>query len=217
MAAEKNSAVQAAADVIRERIRTGAWSPGHRLVEGELTEEFGVSRGPLREAFGRLSAEGLVTIEPHRGAMVRKMTRADLASVYEVREVLEGLCARLTAELVLTDDAARRRIEGERAALAKLGTAPDPRAFMDRNQSFHAAIVELSANALAQEILGRLSTQIYRYSMRNLFDGKSMEQSHRQHLAVADAMLAGDGAKAERLMRQHVRASGVEALKVAEG
>src|ERR1700750_1796687 len=82
---------------IREGIRQGHYSPGHRLIESDLTREFGVSRGPVREALGRLQVEGLVEIAPHRGASVRRMTRHDVDELVVVRQMLQGGAARLAA------------------------------------------------------------------------------------------------------------------------
>lgn len=214
---ERNgSAVQQAVDLVRDRIRQGEWGPGHRLVESELTTQLGVSRGPLREALGRLEAEGLVTIEPFRGAMVRRMSREDVESLYQVRELLEGLSARLAADRVASDASARRRLVSEIKALERVGERGERREIMDENSRFHQLLIELGANPVAAETLARLNNQIYRYTMRNMFDQKSVARSCRQHLAVAKAVLDGDGTKAERLMRNHVRVSGQEVIKLIE-
>ena len=83
---------------IRKSIREGRFAPGQRLIESELQLALGVSRGPIREAIRRLSADNILQIELHKGARVRRLTAAEIKSSYEVREALEGLACRLAAE-----------------------------------------------------------------------------------------------------------------------
>ena len=85
-------------DKLRERILSGEFTPGDRLVEGRLSEEMGVSRIPVREALRALAAEGLVTIEPRRGASVSVLSDAVAYDMVEVRATLEGLNAKLAAQ-----------------------------------------------------------------------------------------------------------------------
>jgi DNA-binding GntR family transcriptional regulator len=212
---QNGTAVQQVVDLIRDRIKQGVLTPGHRLVESELTAELGVSRGPLREALGRLSAEGLVSIEPYRGAMVRKMTRQDLQHLYQVREVLEGLAARLAAGR-MDDPQARKRVTAIVRTMERFHAGQDQTAYVDENTLFHQLIVELSGNPLVEQTLATFGTQIYHYTMRNLLDEQSRMRSCNQHVAVAKAVLAGDSAKAERLMRQHVRASRDEVIRLLD-
>src|SRR5262245_49693649 len=86
-----------AAEVIRLKILEGLLSPGQRLIEPDLMSELGVGRSTIREAFLRLDAEGYVELRHQRGAIVRRMTRRDMAELFEVREQLEGLAASLSA------------------------------------------------------------------------------------------------------------------------
>jgi len=79
-----------AVTALREGIRAGRYVPGQRLVEADLAAEIGVGRNSLREAFSRLASEGLVLIEPHRGASIRRRTRAEVAQLYDLSEDLEG-------------------------------------------------------------------------------------------------------------------------------
>src|SRR5690625_6315066 len=83
---------------IRQRIIDGEFLPGERLVEHKLSEEVAVSRSPIREALRSLAAEGLVNIEPHRGAFVATLAKEDAMEMVEVRAALEGLNAKLAAQ-----------------------------------------------------------------------------------------------------------------------
>src|SRR5438445_9257378 len=82
-------------DHLREEILTGRLKPGAELGEVPLSEQLGVSRGPLREAIGRLAAEGLVTVRPRRGAVVRSLSKEEFLELYQVREGLEAMAVRL--------------------------------------------------------------------------------------------------------------------------
>ena len=82
---------------LRDDILARRVSPGARLVEGELTARFSVSRGPVREALRRLSAEGLIEHWPHRGALVRRLTLREIRELFEIRVEMEALAARLAA------------------------------------------------------------------------------------------------------------------------
>src|SRR6266478_1264515 len=86
---------QRAHDHLREEILAGRLQPGTELAEVALSEQLGVSRGPIREAIGRLAAEGLVTVRPRRGAIVRSLSPEELIESYQVREALEVLAVRL--------------------------------------------------------------------------------------------------------------------------
>lgn len=212
---QNGSAVLHVAEVIRERIKQGLLGPGHRLVEADLTGELGVSRGSVREALSRLAAEGLVTVEPYRGAMVRRMSRRDVEHLYQVREVLEGLTARLAATHA-QEPAARQTVTSILRSMEHARPAEEAQKYMEENVRFHQTIVELAGNPLAAETLSTLSTQIYRYTVRNLLDDQSRVQSCKQHIEVATAVLDADAHEAERLMRQHVRWSRDEVLKVVD-
>src|SRR5438309_7655595 len=90
-------------DHLREEILTGRLKPGAELGEVPLSEQLGVSRGPLREAIGRLAAEGLVTVRPRRGAVVRSLSKEEFLELYQVREALERMAMQLAVPR-LTDE-----------------------------------------------------------------------------------------------------------------
>lgn len=206
MTEAQRSAVEQAMNSIRDRIRSGDWGPGHRLVESDLTVELGVSRGPLREALGRLSVEGLVTMQPHRGAMVSKLSIDDLRALYQVREVLEGLAARLVAERV--DETDVREMATKELEVMRGSGRLSRQEYFDENSRFHGLLIEFSGNPHLLESTSRFGTQLYRYTMRALLDDDSIATSRAEHLAILDAVLAGKAAEAEALMRDHVHTSG---------
>jgi DNA-binding GntR family transcriptional regulator len=192
-------------DVVREKIRTriaeGVWTPGTRLVERDLAEEFEVSRVPVREALRALESEGFVDLLPRRGAVVRDLTQSVVSDLFDIRQVLEGLAARLVAERI--DDEGLAQLgevvqDGRRAVEAgdhtECGTA---------NTAFHETLLQLTGNdslrAVLEPVTGRL-----RWLFRQTTDHERVQREHEQlyaALAMRDADLAAAVAVA------HVRAS----------
>lgn len=205
--ARSATAVQQVIRELEDGIRTGRFAPGQRLVEGDLTVALGVSRGPLREALGRLAAEGLIDIEPYRGAVVRRLTRKDVRDLYQVREVLEGEAARLAA-LAIDEGHNRRRLTAAAKGLSAFKKRMDVLSYLDRNAEFHDLVVELSGNDLLRTLLPRLHTHAFRLLFRNLLSPAAAQESLRHHDAIVEAIQAGDARGAERAMREHVRRSG---------
>src|SRR5712692_9265062 len=94
-------------DFLREEILSERLQPGTEVQEVGLSEELGVSRGPIREAIGRLAAEGLVTVRPRRGAVVRSLSKDEFLEHYQVREALEWMAIRLAVPRLGADDLAK--------------------------------------------------------------------------------------------------------------
>lgn len=206
--AERSSGDGAVASLVARlagEIAEGRIAAGTRLTEAALAARFGVSRGPVREALRHLAAEGLVRHRRHRGAEVRRMSRPEVAALYAVREVMEGLAARLAA-VRLGDPAARARLAAAFAALdaaAGAGGAP----YAAANAAFHALVVELAGNAPLSDAVARLRVPALRTQFRLLEAQDAVAESQAAHLCIAGALVAGDGIGAEAAMRAHVRAA----------
>jgi DNA-binding GntR family transcriptional regulator len=193
---------------IRSGIKEGIYAPGQRLIESELTRTFGVSRGPLREAMWRLAGEGLVRIEPNRGVTVRKLSRAEVRHIYEIREMLEGLAARLAADQIDSGDH-RSRLRSAQRTLDQCRKTNDVNGYILANEQLHELIVELSENELLSSLLGQLRVPIFRLQFRRfLAIPSAISASAEQHAEVLNAILAGESGAAERAMRRHIRESG---------
>jgi DNA-binding GntR family transcriptional regulator len=198
--------VERITDELRKGIRTGRFAPGQRLIEADLTRLLGVSRGPLREAMARLAGDGLVTIEPNRGVTVKALTRSEVHSIAAIREMLEGLAARLAAERI---EAGRNKAEF-RKVWTELCSGPartNPSDYVDANERFHTTIVRIGGNAPLAQLLEQLRTPLYRFQFRSRFTHVNLERGHKDHVAIAEAILAGDPDEAERAMRRHLRSS----------
>ena len=199
------SVVEYAIGALRERIRDGRLAEGQRLVVADVTRDLGVSNGPVREAIRRLTGEGLVEITPHRGAAVRAFTGRDVREIFQVREVLEGLAARLAAERIDVSDGRARLL----ALQNETKTAMSAGAYIAHNQSFHELIYGLGGNERVREQARQLTLPIYRRRIHNLMDPAYARNSALEHTLIVEAILDGDGAGAERAMRNHIRNSGV--------
>lgn len=200
------STVARVTEELRKRIKTGRFAPGQRLIEAELTSMLDVSRGPLREAMARLAGDGLVLIEPNRGATVRALARDEVSSIAAIREVLEGLAARLAADHI---DAPGQRATF-RKAWTEMSAGPartNAGDYVDANERFHSTIVRISGNAPLAQLLEQLRTPLFRFQFRSRITAVNLERGHEDHTAIAEAILDGDPDAAERAMRRHLRNS----------
>lgn len=202
------------AETLRGRILGGEFVPGQRLIEADLIEEFDCSRSAIREAFMQLDAEGLVELRHQRGASVTRLNKDELADLFAVRERLEGLAAYLAAGRA-SEPENRSWLEAQRANWLRAVMLQSERAHMDANLPLHDGIIRMSGNGKLAEILHRLQVPAYRQRFMDLLDADRRHESVEDHLMIIDALLAGDGLKAEALMRQHVRRAGELAQRIA--
>lgn len=187
-------------EALRDRILSGAIPPGERLVESRLSEELGVSRMPVREALRQLASEGLVTIEPRRGASVTSFSPEQVRELVEVRATLEGLNAKLAAQRHDARQIAEmEKILEEGARLASVG---DPATLMQMNQRFHDALGSIAANSVLQEIMRSLRDRTaLLFAPINRTRG---EQNWDEHAAILRAVIKGDAELAALLAMRHV-------------
>jgi DNA-binding GntR family transcriptional regulator len=186
---------------IRGRILDGSLKPGERLVEDRLSSELGVSRVPVREALRSLSAEGLVTLLPRRGATVVEVTPEDVAELVEVRALLEGLNARLAAQRHDPEIVAQLQDTLERGnAAAGNGTAE---VLARLNAEFHERLAEASRNSVLSEVMRGLRE---RTSIAFSINGRTRaREDWQEHAGVLAAVIAGDGELAALLATRHVQ------------
>jgi DNA-binding GntR family transcriptional regulator len=199
------SAVERLFDRMRTHIIEGRFAPGQRLVEADLTEQFKISRGPLREAVRRLAAEGLVDITHNRGARVKRLDHAEVLELYEVREVMEGLAARLAAERA--NAAERKDIKAAFDDMAKALKANDVRGYIGLNSGFHALIMKTARNAPLEAAITRLQTPVLRVQFESMMTQDVVQESFEEHRGIVDAIVGKNADQAELLMRHHVRRS----------
>ena len=187
---------------LHERIVTGALSPGERLVEEEIAEQLGSSRGTVRTALLRLDHDGLVVRTRNRGARVRRVSAAEAVEILEARAVLESLAAGYAAER--RTDAEARELTAITAEMERLHAAGELLAMSERNATLHRRIVEISGHGVARDICTRLRSQIVRFQFRTVLAPGRSPQSLAEHRAIVDAITAGDRAAAQAAMRLHL-------------
>lgn len=187
-----------------QAIKQGRFVPGQRLIARELTEEIGISRASVREAFRRMAADGMVELVPNRGAVVRRLSRAQVRELFEIRSALEGLAARLAAQHI---------DEGEHTAIfSKVWEQVRPRSeelpwpvFIEHNGLFHHGIVAVSGNAQLAELIDKLQLTIVMLQVGRVMGKVNIARSQQDHVAVAEAILAGDPDGADCAMRAHLQ------------
>lgn len=186
-------------------IVSGKLAMGTKLGEETLAARFGVSRGPLREALRRLEGGGLVVRLPHLGVRVVQLSTRDLAEIYEIREVLEGLAARLAAERMNDDELQGLRVLlDEHLALASHEGRIYPQAFGD--EDIHYRIAMGAGSYLLKRLLcGDLYSLIRLCRYRTT--GPDQVPAYRDHIRIIDAICDRDGEMAEILMRRHITAA----------
>ena len=191
-----------ASERLREAVMRGEVAPGQRLVEAELVERFRVTRSSVRAAIDELVAEGLFERVHHRGARVRTVSLAQAVEILECRKVLEGLIAAKAARRVSVTDAKRlRAYADELTAAVRDG---EPLRYSSLNHEMHAALREIAGQSTAAELIGRLNAQIVRHQFQLSLRPGRPQVSLGEHLAVVEAVIAGDAPAAERAMRDHL-------------
>lgn len=198
---------------IREAILSGDYNGGARLNEVDLATALDVSRTPVRAALSTLAAEGFLQYRPNSGYIVRTYTTRDIAGIYEVRSVLEGLAARQVAERGLTDvhRGVLHKVIEESALLLESGEWDERAgaAWRDLNDRFHVALLEAADNLHLAEML-RKSREIPLLNQLKFrwYDIGNAARAHEDHSAIFDALVARQAVRAEALSREHVYRSG---------
>jgi len=184
---------------LRQLIFDGSLKPGERLVERMLADQFHVSRTPIREALKALQAEGLVGADGKRGLVVTRLSLESLAHAYQVREVLEGLAARLACSSNHYDLLELRRAVDDMEAVDPF--SPN---FDRAHLRFHDLIAEMSHN----QPLIRYLNELRIYRTRGVSVGwiprSRMQEALQEHRAIYEAILANDPDRAEAAAKHHV-------------
>ncbi len=195
--------VEQVVNAIIYEIVEGELPSNARLIQDDLARAYGVSRQPVQQALLLLRDRGLVREAPGRGLIVSPIDPDFVRRLYEIRAMLDGLAARLAAER----GAARAKIEGP--AYLEMGRAAVASASLheqiEADMKFHAFINELSENGLIGETTAPHWPYLRRVMGEVLRDDVQMPQTILgEHVAILDAIVAGDGDRAETLSRDHI-------------
>ena len=200
---------------LEEAILQGKVRPGDRLIENELSNSFGISRGPLREAFRLMEKEGLIKMIPRKGAVVHPLSREDLSEVYEVISVLEGLAGRLFCERGTKEDLARlKKIYNGMEAQVKGNNLSK---YEKLNREFHDIFISGSGNKRIKQICNTFQKQIRWFQKITLSFAGRQEISLKEHRRMLDAFSKRDSERAEREVREHMNRAARTYLNTKEG
>jgi len=196
---------------ILERIVSLEMPPGSVVNEARLREELGIGRTPIREALQRLARENLVRSIPHRGTFVTDVNITDLARITEVRIVLEAHAERLATETITTTD---REEMAELLELVRRGHVTDQRDLMQLDQQIHRLVYRTAHNPFLEATLERYFNLSLRLWYLVLDREVRLREAVDEHVELLQAILAGDGQRAEDIMRRHVSGFEREIRKV---
>lgn len=191
------------ADRLRDLITRGTLAPGARLNERMLTERFGISRTPLREAIRMLASEGLVRLLPHRGAAVTVITRRDAENMFEIMAVLESLAGELACQRAAENDLQAISLlhEEMRNHYAK----GDLTEYFRCNQSIHQGIVHSSRNKELADIYQRMSVRLVGARYMANFSRQRWDRAMHEHELILEALLARDSERLKALLATHLK------------
>ena len=193
---------------ILTRIRRGEYHPGDRLKAEEVATAIGMSRMPVREAFRRLAAEGLLSMRPNRGAVVAVLTRDDIQEIFEIRAVLEGLAIRLATPNV--DDEALSNLSVLLDWMQRAMNAANLEEWLTRHRQFHEYLCSLSQRPRLLHQISGLHTAVEPY-VRMWFVHIQRPLSVRsEHEEVIAAIRSSDADRAEAVMKNHILATAPE-------
>jgi DNA-binding GntR family transcriptional regulator len=190
------------AERLRSDIARGEYHPRERLIESELVATYGYARATVRSALVLLSAEGLVERSPNRGAAVRSLTVEEGIELAEVRRELEALSAR-DAALRATDDE-RERLGAALDAMRYAVASDDVHSYRQSSIGFHERVIAMSRHSGTSRQLKTIRMHNLQRHFPAAFQTGPISESEVDHIAIGEAIIAGDAPRAELAMREHL-------------
>lgn len=208
----KPSLNQQAYDAIRRQILDGDLAPSAPLSEQQLAASLQLSRTPVREAIKRLEKERLVYSVPNRGTFVAELSARDVFEIYQVRERLESLAARIAAEQMSPDD--HRMLREEISLANRLAAERRDQEILESDIRLHKRIIAATQNNRLIAVLATMDDQMHR--VRALFPRSPewLDATLRDHAAIVERINAQDGPGAEKAMERHLRSSRDYAMRL---
>jgi DNA-binding GntR family transcriptional regulator len=190
-------------DSIRDSIIEGKLQPGERLTEPEVALQLGVSRTPLREAFLQLEAEGFLTVNPRKGAVVSALSLKDAEETYEIKSSLEALAARLAVKFIDISDLTF--LQGLNNSMRRIANSEDKnyKEFLELNAEFHQKINDNCGNEKLTKSILVLRNQTLRYNYIYLSLISHLDESVLEHDEIISALENKDESRIEILIKNH--------------
>ena len=190
---------ESAASALRAAILRGTFKPGDKLDQQDLADRLGISRSPIREAIRTLEAEELVTVVPHRGAIVTERSRAELEELLFIRMLLEGTAARRAAPHVNGALAARLGALADQAE-----QTDDPEVLLDLNHAFHTGIYQAVEQPTLVGLIQTLRNKVAPYNRLYLDQPGTKAEAWADHRRILDACRRHDAEATEAETRAHL-------------
>lgn len=201
---------------LRDMIIEGELAAGTRLNERELCDRLQVSRTPLREAFRLLSAEGLVRIQPNRGAHVVALSEKDIRESFEVMGALEALSGELACQHITEQDIAE--IQALTFEMQACHARRNLSSYYHVNRAIHDRINAAGHNHLLSQVYQNINLRLQNLRFRSNLNQEKWDKAMREHLDMVDALASRDGPRLAQIMREHLRRKGeavLESLRLA--
>ena len=209
---DRDTTAQAVAGRLRDEIQDGTLEPGTRLRQNEIAGRFGVSTTPVREAFAQLQAEGLVRIDPHRGAVVFHPTAEDVIEFYDIRQALESLA--VTRAIPNLDADAVKELT---AMIDRMRRTTDARKWLKLNDEFHLRIYACAGMPRLVSLIENLRDASTPYIYMFVASRHPSERANDEHQEILDACVRGDAAAAEDAIRRHLSSAERDLASYLEG
>jgi DNA-binding GntR family transcriptional regulator len=188
-------------DTLRQAILTGVMTGGTRLVQADIAAQLGVSTTPVREALRDLAAEGLIRMDPHRGAVVHELDVEELRELYDIRLALEPLAVRRAAELI--DD---EQLATAQAIQTRMDTETDPVAWVALNFEFHAVLERAAGRRRLSSLIRSIQDAATSYVGHAVqVDPGRISEGNREHHALLEAVAERDSRLAGDILAEHLR------------
>ena len=209
LGAEHENLDHKAYQIIKDMIIEQQFKPGEKIPQQKLAKELGISRTPVVNALKYLEHEKLILSEPRRGYFVRHFTPREMISIFELREVLEGLAARRASEGI--NDAQIKKLGGFFRKFKSRTDLDDCKAYAKEDRQFHNFVVEIGGKEFLKSILQTYNVIAFSYQVED-FEGlvRPPSETISEHKSIIDAISRRDALRAEELMREHLRKSRME-------
>lgn len=203
----------AALQKIRRGIITGRYAPGLKLVETNLCTEFSLKRNRVREILHVLAQESFVTSVPYVGCFVSEISQKDIAQIYDLLGVLEGLAVRAATPMLSNE-----KIDRMEAMVHSIRDARgNPDEMFKKNREFHQSLTQSSNNERLENFAALLRQHNMRISLGFFYDKNNADHAFERNMGIIEALRSRDGQRAEQKIRQHYVEARDALLKALNG
>ncbi len=199
---------------LRESVLNGEFEPGERMRQSEVANHFAVSQTPVREALARLANDGLVVLQPRRGAIVKRLLPSEIDEVYELRELIDPYVASKTATVAGQEQLRKISVAANDGLEPGLSSSE----LFEVNRLFHQSIYEAGGNERMVELFDWLWNSVTAIRMFDTYvaDPEELAKMNREHIGIAAALSDRDGALASELVHRHVAAARRDLIDLLE-